>query len=799
MQSFNEVKQPMQPGYQEQVELEEWCNLVGASRALRDGWQKGAANNLTDRIVGLYLEKVREIYQKSKDSPGRQAHIWDLMHSEKAVDHVAVESLCYVMTHIDTEQKYTTLAMTLGQRAEYVLWLTHPSWGKSLHLKGLKLASNNDMGMGKIIKRLRDKGFRKAAYYKQLKCVERVALGGFFIECIAEATKMIEIYMVKSIRSQQRYVRASMVYWEFQCRWKEALKLHRTIRLPMIAMPRPWTKVDDGGYYTQRTELSTVGWERWPEVSKQALPCVVDAVNHLQTIPHCLDDGQMEFERALWQAGHALGKLPSMNRLSEPIDHEYKIKGLGPRAYWEAVWRWKSDQRKNSSRVGFVHAQIIYEKLQNQRSLHWVWYMDSRGRCYCRGGQVNPQGPDHMRSLIRFTERSPMKGNEDSFAWSLGEAYGLQADMEVRRNYLVKMSHVLGRIGANPMGLLPYLEKTKEPFRFVQLCRDWHGYLNDPGYTTGTIHWVDQTCSGWGHVACLTSDGVLALFTNVIGTKKGDLYAGLGKLVISRLRWIAENEDHPDNERRARFAAWWLKHDPPRSFWKKALMPVIYGQTHMAMCDTIAMYLRDEVKDFLADEGLRIVELASVMASIMLEVTKEALPNYLGLSRWLAAAAGLMMDKGIRPYWFTPNGLAVESYSETGTRDQMELTLAGRAIHLSHTEGTPGQFNRKRTARRLVPDFVHSHDAAFMQRFVAHWKTYQRPISTVHDCFGTTLGSVETMRKELNDQWARFYSVDYLARHKAMVETLVQEPVPEPPMLNTLERSRLGENPFLFC
>jgi DNA-directed RNA polymerase len=98
-----------------------------------------------------------------------------------------------------------------------------------------------------------------------------------------------------------------------------------------------------------------------------------------------------------------------------------------------------------------------------------------------------------------------------------------------------------------------------------------------------------------------------------------------------------------------------------------------------------------------------------------------------------------------------------------------------------------------------VPDFVHSHDAAFMQRFVAHWKTYQRPISTVHDCFGTTLGSVETMRKELNDQWARFYSVDYLARHKAMVETLVQEPVPEPPMLNTLERSRLGENPFLFC
>lgn len=789
----------MQPGYEAQVELEKWCNQVGASRALRDGWQKGAANNLVDRIVGLYLEKVREIYHKSKHSPGRQQHIWDLMHSEKAVDHVAVESLCYVMTHVDTEQKYTTLAITLGRRAEYVLWLTHPSWGKSMLLRGLKMASNNDMGMDKIISRLRDKGFKKAEYYRQLKHVERVAMGGFFIECIAEATKMIDIYMVKGIRSTQRYVRASHIYWEFQCRWRDALKLHRTIRLPMIAEPKPWTKVDDGGYYTQRTELSTVGWVRWPEVSKHALPCVIKSVNILQSIPHQLDHKQMEFERSLWQSGHALGKLPSMHRLSEPIDNEYKQKGLGPRAYWEAVWKWKSDQRKNSARIGFVHAQIIYEKLQRERDLYWVWHMDSRGRCYCRGGQVNPQGPDHMRSLVRFAEESPIKGNEDCFAWSLGEAYGLQADQEVRTNYLKKMSHVISKIGSEPMTMLPYLEKTKEPFRFAQLCRDWHEYLNDPGYTSGTIHWLDQTCSGWGHVACLTADGTLARFTNVTGTKKGDLYAGLGRLIVNRLKWITESEDQPDNERTAKFAAWWLKHDPPRSFWKKALMPVIYGQTHMSMTDTIVRYLRDEVKDFLADEGLRIHELASVMASIMLSIAKEALPNYLNLSKWLAATAGLMMDKGIRPYWFTPNGLAVESYSESGDRDQMELTLAGRTVHFSHTQGTPGKFNRKRTARRLVPDFVHSHDAAFMQRFVSHWRTYDRPISTVHDCFGTNLGSVGILRKELNDQWARFYSVDYLAKHRAMVEALVQAPVPELPMVNTLERSRIGENPFLFC
>jgi DNA-directed RNA polymerase len=269
--------------------------------------------------------------------------------------------------------------------------------------------------------------------------------------------------------------------------------------------------------------------------------------------------------------------------------------------------------------------------------------------------------------------------------------------------------------------------------------------------------------------------------------------------VINRLKWIAENGDDPENERRARFAAWWLSNDPPRSFWKNALMPVIYGQTHMSMTNTISKYLRDEVQDFLADKDLRVHELASVMASIMLEVVKQALPNYLGLSKWLAKTAGLMMDKGMRPYWFTPNGLAVESYSETGDEDCIDLTLAGRIVKFQHTQGVPGRFNRKRTARRLVPDFVHSQDAAFMQRFVTHWRMYKQPISTVHDCFGTNLGSIGTMRKELNDQWARFYSINYLAKHRAMVEALIKAPVPEPPMLGTLDGSRIGENPFLFC
>jgi DNA-directed RNA polymerase len=796
---LNQVKQPLQPGREQQIELEQWCSAIGASRALADGWEKGAGNCLADKLVAIYLKKVRELYHRSKTRPGRQAHVWDMMHSDKAVDHVAVESLCFVFSNLRDDWTYQKLALTLGKRAEYVLWLTHPSWGKKLHLRGLKLASNNDLGMTKILDRLKSAGFRKAASYRKLQGVERAALGGFFVECIAMSTKMIEIYMKKGPKKMMRMVTPSSLYWDFQSRWKESLKLYRTIRLPMLIEPKPWTDIDDGGYLTQQLEVSNVGWERWPEVSKQMLPCVLNTVNTLQSVPHVLDHGQADFERLLWESGHALGGLPSKNRLLKPNWKDKKEQGVSASDYWKAVWQWKADARRNHARIGFVHGAISYSRLINADQLHWVWFLDHRGRCYARGGQLNPQGPDHMRSLIRFKDESPLKGNEAAFAWSLGEAYGLQADWDVRKNYLLTMSHILHRIGEDPMEHLAYLDGAKEPFRFVQLCRDWHGFIKDPGYTSGTIHWLDQTCSGWGHVACLTGDGVLARFTNVTGTRKSDLYAGLGKLIMTYVKWMANNPDHPDLvERQVKCARWWVEHDPSRSFWKMTLMPVIYGQTYMSLDQKVSLYLRDEVKDFLTSKGLRVVDLSMTICQAINKSVKEALPNNAELAQWLAHTSSLQIDAGIRPCWFTPNGLAVESFVMETKQDSMGLDLAGRSISFNLSEPIPGKFNKARTARKLVPDFVHSQDAAFMQRFVSHWTTYKRPISTVHDCFGTNLGAVSMMRQELCDQWARFYSVDHLARHQAMVASTTGMEVKPPPSLGTLKRNDIGTNPFLF-
>jgi len=793
----NAVKEPLLELRQRQIDLENWCRNVGADRVLAPGWEKGAANCLADRIAAIYLKKVRELQKLGMKRPGKAAHIWSLMHSDIAVDHVAIESLLYVLTSSNEDRPFNQVASMIGKRAEYVLWLTHPSWGRSQHLRALKLASNNDLGMKLIIQRLRDKGFDKAADYTPLTRMERAAVGAFFLECIVESTHLIEIGMQTTAKGKRRIIRPTTLFWEFQSRWRDAAKLFRPVRLPMLVPPKSWTGHDDGGYLTQVSPISTVAWEQWPATIRHATPCVLASLNALQRVPHTLDGQQLALTQAVWSLGHAIGSLPRRDRLDEPVDAWYREQGLGPSAYWKAVWKWKSDQRRNPARSSFINGVIACEKLADAQQLYFVWTMDHRGRCYAKGAQINPASADHHRSLLQFQQRSPIKGHEKQFAWSIAGAYGLPSDWKVRHDYLKGMSQVIDRCGADPLGNLAYIEQAKDPWKFMQLARDWHCYQDNPGYTSGTIHWLDQTCSGWGHVACLTGDGTLAKFTNVTGDRYSDLYAGLGWLVEGRIEWLAKQPQ--EDERYLKCLEWWRDHPIPRSLWKSSLMPVIYGRSYRSLAETISLYLRDEIEDFLTDQGLPVMGLARTLASVINNVINEALPNVKEVSKWLRAVADLQMDAGQRPHWRTPNGMTIECWATDTEKQRYELRLSGRVIHINMREYTGKGFNRRAVRGRLVPDYVHSQDAAFLQRFVSHWQTYDHPITTVHDCFGTTLENVGTMRKELMDQWHRFYSVDYMTQHQGMVAMELDQLVPDPPIVGTLDRGTIGENPFLFC
>ena len=131
--------------------------------------------------------------------------MWGLMENERAVLQVAAESLVHVISHSMDGRKRNSIAVEVGKRAEFVLWLNHPMWRGSLHLKGLRLANGRTLDMSLMRKRLIDKGFKKAALYQPLSREERLKLGTMFVEVVAQTTGLMTFEVEESSRAARRW------------------------------------------------------------------------------------------------------------------------------------------------------------------------------------------------------------------------------------------------------------------------------------------------------------------------------------------------------------------------------------------------------------------------------------------------------------------------------------------------------------------------------------------------------------------------------------------------------------------
>jgi DNA-directed RNA polymerase len=157
------------------------------------------------------------------------------------------------------------------------------------------------------------------------------------------------------------------------------------------------------------------------------------------------------------------------------------------------------------------------------------------------------------------------------------------------------------------------------------------------------------------------------------------------------------------------------------------------------------------------------------------------------------------MECGHRPYWMTPNGLVVQSYSTEANVKKHQLVLSGRTVKFQCNDHEGAPLDKRKSLSKLTADYVHSMDAAFLEQFVWHWgKAYHKPIVTVHDCMATTLDNVAMMRTELQDQFSRFYSTNHLDVLHHNIQQDLNKPLPKPPIRGDLEWRQIGTNPFLF-
>ena len=799
-------KDQLAPLVQKQHELEAWSTYTGGRNALGRNWEKGCDGFISHAMAEAFLRFCLAKYTEAAENPRNFGAIWALMADKRAVLQVAAECLIHVVSHEMDGRKRNSIAAELGRRAEFVLWLHHPIWRGSAHLKGLRKANGRTLDMGLMRKRLMDKGNNKAAQYKPLTKQDRLKLGTMFLELVSQSTGLMSFEVEIFQKGRKALVcRMTEKYWSFMKNWQKNLALYWPIYMPMLVPPEPWQSVSDGGYLTLSTTCSTIPWERWDDQMRGADPCVLGSINYLQSIPFRFNHEQIALQREIWNLGHAIGGLPSRDRMERPSDREFRErrKETGEQqstAFWNAYWKYKGDQRKNTRRSHFINSMVAYDRLKEAERLFWVWFDDHRGRKYQRGAQLSFLGASVNRTQVMFDRAAPMAPHLHEFFWALGDAFGLDKDQDIRDMFAVMNWDEICNCGHEPLERISWWEAAKDPWRFVSLCREARNYSLDEDYETRLVFQIDQTCSGYGHTACLLRDARLAELTNVIGEAPWDLYGQVLETSITAMQTMYLEMDKND-ERQAKFMRcieWWQQHQLDRSLIKLCVMPVIYGQTTQSRLDILETHCRDILGNFLTEDGLRIIDLAIVAnRGIQIGIT-EWMPGVMDLQKWLKKAAKRLLDHGKPPYWVTPNGRTVLSYAKETSQHDMYLELSGRRLRVS-CGLDDGPMNERKTYAGLCADYVHSMDAAFAERFIWHWKAYKYPIVTVHDCFGTSLDKVLLLNEELRDQFSRFYSVDHLAMTKARIEEATDSVLPEIPCVGTLNLHEVGENPFLFC
>lgn len=782
--------------YQRQYELECWCRSVGAERALKPGWQVAAGGYLVSCYHESVAKVVDEFWEKSLKGGTVFGNVRSVVGSKQDLIQCVFETMYWLASNefVSTfdQGKRITLAAQIGKRCEFILFICNEKlWGKyGTHINHLRQISG-DMELSLVKRRLRDKKFRLAAEYRTLSAHERIALGALVIEILTIGTDLLQREKRTGFKKTWVAISWTDKYYEFLKRWEHSLEVFRPALTPMIAPPLDWKDQHEGGFYSLRLPFSPVEPGSYDKLIN---PGIYQAANTLQAVPFVFDHQQVQFARDIWDRNIAMDGLPKRDRMDMPRQDENLKLGRTNPEFWRLHWQYIEDRNRDSIRVKFCNSLITYEKIKDE-TLYHVWTQDYRGRLYPKTGALSQTSQDVFRTMLAFEQKSPVRGHIDSFAWCIGETMGWEKDQRQRERLLKDNSAFINRCGQDPLETMDLWKDLKEPWRFVQMARDWAGYLADENYTTGTVYRLDQTCSGYGHVACLVGDKMLAERTNVIGDQYRDLYTEVSRSIMDLLPLYAAKEKTKTHDE----MMYWLTEELDRELWKACIMPIIYGRTHHTLIRTINNWFVAKHKSFYEPGGMKSTFAARGLAAVIKRAVQSIMPGVRDLSRWVKEVGRAQVEAGLVPHWVTPDGLVVESFKRKEGKVQLaELKLSGRRIIARYEDKEGAEFA---PSSNSCANFIHSFDAAFLREVVNEWGSWGTPLTACHDCFGTTLEYVRGLRADLRLQFKIFYTPDRLRIMRDYLQAEVGDRayIPAPPGVRTLDRDQIGTNPYLFC
>lgn len=758
--------------------------------------QGRALSWLGSKVISMAWERAQETVIRPAGKHGCVAHC---LTNEEIVKECALWTLSYIVGNVsDSRVKYKMSAF-IGQRCEWIAFLRDPKVRDSWHLTDTAAHNFMDLGMANTMKLLQRRQSLGVGW-QPLDQIQRVALGYFYLDTCVEATGWFDYKCSWDGSRKASLIAPNEGYRQYLRDYARVLKtISRPLHAPMLVPPVPFsayylspspgcgldTVVNPDelfhkpGYLSLRTSTSSVAMEVFPDHVRKTKPYVWDALNKLQETEVVLDPHALRIVREAWNTGKRIGGMPDRDPLPLPVHTG------NDRNHERAMFLYRKDHRSDVERSRVICFLGAAAEVENS-SLYFPVHLDHRGRVYTRGSHINYHASDWQRQSLDFAERSPVKPHEVELRDEIDAAAGVP--MEVQR---------ILAIGNEPMGCTNLWRHTKSPWRLMKLCHEFTCYAANPGYTTGCPFPLDQTTSGFGHLAMLTRDAELARLSNCTGTSgsgKSDIYMA----VSDEAKAINERRIYNGEGKEFQAAMWCRVNWPPRSVIKRIVMPAIYGMTFRTIMEIVREHVTMSMDRQVIMDGLRSSDVVVYLSRLLHEVIKRQLPAVRNLTQWLKVIGKEVLKLGTPMHWYSPSGFKVQSFMGERGRADIRLIISGRSVSLRPLVTDDGNYKLKPTVGRQVgADFIHSYDAAFLHYAVSQWSGDS--MLCAHDSFAVPLGQRAKLKRHLNECWVRFYETDYLTQLHGYATMLTGASLPAPPIVGDLDMSTVGMSDHLFA
>lgn len=655
-----------------------------------------------------------------------------------------------------------------------------------------------------------------------------VALGVVLIDIVAKSTGYFTI--TEQGEKGLNVVEPTQTLIDAWIRNEDQQIQHSYRLCPTVIPPRPWTAYDEGGYYGDLMEVSSLlrlrdsrtvfGKQYLKRLGQMELEEVRKAINGIQATPWKINRRVLEVMQQIVKLGGGRAGLPHFGEEPRPAVLSADPSREELEAYKKKMIPWyKGETRRKSLALRALGHIKTAEFFKEYDKIYFPCNMDFRGRVYPIPS-FNFQGDDLNKSLILFADAPACSSMED-IEWLMVHGANLagvdKVSFDDRKQWVLDNEQDILASAEDPIGHDWWMHQD-EPCQMLSFCFEWQAWKaweaehgTPEGFVSGIPIAFDGTCSGLQHFSAILRDPVGGTAVNLVpGTKPNDIYGIVAEKVnemldkdISSGTADEMTEDNHIKYGTRSLAQIWKTYGVTRKVTKRPTMTLAYGAKEYGF--------RDQIKDDTIDPDIQENKEASVfndynkwqasayMAKLIWAAVGQTVVKAVEGMKWLQECAKAVTKEGRVVTWVTPMGLPVQqSYMKLETK-KIRIRCNGRQLRL-YTAEASGDVDKRAQASGIAPNFIHSMDAAHLQLTVCNCLDQGiHHFAMIHDSYGAPVAQAKDMFRIVRESFIQMYTEnDVLENFRNDMAYFTDKKLPKVPSKGDLDITSVLSSKYIF-